>query len=306
MSFPKFDYYEPKTLEAALSLLAEKGEGARVLAGGTDLLVKMNHGALAPKTIIGIKSIEALHHIRFQAKKGLTIGATALLAEVASHRDIRNHYPAVAYAAQETANVQIRNMGTVAGNLCNAAPSADNAPTLMAMGAEVTLASLKGERRLPLAQFFKGPGLTAMDPGEIMTSIFVPLPPPRSGASYKHLSARGKVDISGVCVGAMVTLNGEGCSEARIVLGAVAPTPIRAKKAESLLQGQPWTSELVERAGDMAAKASKPISDVRASGAYRKAMVSVLTRRALEEAHERAISHQRSAVSQDKRQQRVS
>jgi CO/xanthine dehydrogenase FAD-binding subunit len=139
-----------------------------------------------------------------------------------------------------------------------------------------------------------------------MTSIFVPIPPPRSGASYKHLSARGKVDISGVCVGAMVTLNGEGCQEARIVLGAVAPTPIRAKKAEGLLQGQPWTSELVEKAGDMAAKASKPISDVRASGAYRKEMVSVLTRRALEEAHERAISHQRSAVSQDKRQQRVS
>jgi carbon-monoxide dehydrogenase medium subunit len=299
MRFPEFEYHEPKTLEAALSLLAEKGEGTRVLAGGTDLLVKMRNGFLRPKAIIGIKGIESLHQIRFQARKGLTIGATALLAEVASHRDIRKHYPAVAYAALETANVQIRNMGTVAGNLCNAAPSADNAPTLMAMGAEVTLASLKGERRLPLDQFFKGPGLTAMEPGEIMTSIFVPLPPPRSGASYKHLSARGKVDISGVCVGAMVTLNGEGCTEARIVLGAVAPTPMRAKKAEGLLQSQPWTSELVEKAGDMAAKASKPISDVRANGAYRKKMVSVLTRRALEEAHERAISHQRSAVSKD-------
>lgn len=291
MRFPEFDYYEPKTLEAALSLLAEKGEGTRVLAGGTDLLVKMRNGSLRPRAIIGIKGIEPLRQIRFQARKGLTIGATALLAEVASHRDIRRHYPAVAYAALETANVQIRNMGTVAGNLCNAAPSADNAPTLMAMGAEVTLASQKGERRLPLEQFFKGPGLTAMEPGEIMTSIFVPLPPPMSGASYKHLSARGKVDISGVCVGAMVTVNGEGCSEARIVLGAVAPMPMRAKKAEGLLQGQPWTSELVEKAGDMAAKASKPISDVRANGAYRKKMVSVLTRRALEEAYERAMKH---------------
>jgi CO/xanthine dehydrogenase FAD-binding subunit len=288
MRFPKFEYYEPKTLEAALSLLAGKGEGTHVLAGGTDLLVKMNHGLLAPKSVIAIKGIEGLHQIRFQAGKGLTIGATALLAEVASHRDIRRHYPAVAFAAQETANVQIRNMGTVAGNLCNAAPSADNAPTLMAMGAEVTLASLKGERRIALDQFFRGPGLTAMKPGEIMTSIFVPLPPPRSGTSFKHLSARGKVDISGVCVGVMVTLNGEGCKEARIVLGAVAPTPMRAKKAEGYLQGQPWTTELVERAGDMASKASKPISDVRASAAYRKKMVSVLTRRALEEAHERA------------------
>ncbi len=210
MTFPKFEYYEPKTLEAALSLLAEKREGTHVVAGGTDLLVKMNHGLLKPKAIIAIKGIQGLHQIRFHAKKGLTIGATALLAEVASHRDIRRHYPAVAYAAQETANVQIRNMGTVAGNLCNAAPSADNAPTLMAMGAEVTLVSLKGERRLPLDQFFKGPGLTAMEPGEMMTSIFVPLPPPRAGTSYKHLSARGKVDISGVCVGVMVTLNGAG------------------------------------------------------------------------------------------------
>jgi CO/xanthine dehydrogenase FAD-binding subunit len=288
MTFPKFEYYEPKTLDAALSLLAEKGEATHVLAGGTDLLVKMNHGLLKPKAIIAIKGIQGLHQIRFHAKKGLTIGATALLAEVASHHDIRRHYPAVAYAAQETANVQIRNMGTVAGNLCNAAPSADNAPTLMAMGAEVTLASLKGERRLPLDQFFKGPGLTAVEPGEMMTSIFVPVPPPKSGASYKHLSARGKVDISGVCVAAMVTLNGAGCREARIVLGAVAPTPMRATKAEGLLRGQPWTSELAEKAGDMAAKASKPISDVRASAAYRKKMVSVLTRRALEEAHERA------------------
>jgi len=288
MRFPKFEYHEPKTLEAALKLLAETGEGTHVLAGGTDLLVKMNHGLLKPRAVIAIKGIEDLRHIRFQAKKGLTIGATALLAEVASHRDIRRHYPAVAYAAQETANVQIRNMGTVAGNLCNAAPSADNAPTLMAMGAEVTLVSLKGERRLPLDQFFKGPGLTAMEPGEIMTSIFVPIPPPRSGASYKHLSARGKVDISGVCVGAMVALNGEGCKEARIVLGAVAPTPVRARKAEGLLQGQALTKPLMERAGEMAAKASKPITDVRASGPYRKKMVAVLTRRALEEAYERA------------------
>jgi CO/xanthine dehydrogenase FAD-binding subunit len=288
MRFPKFEYYEPKTLDAALSLLAEKGEGTHVLAGGTDLLVKMNHGLLKPKAIIGVKGIEALNQIRFQAGKGLTIGATALLAEVASHRDIRRHFPAVAYAAQETANVQIRNMGTVAGNLCNAAPSADNAPTLMAMGAEVTLVSLKGERRLSLDQFFKGPGLTAIKLGEMMTSIFVPIPPPKSGASYKHLSARGKVDISGVCVGAMVMLNGKGCADARIVLGAVAPTPIRAKKAEGLLQGQPWTKALAEEAGEMAAKASKPISDVRASAPYRKKMVSVLTRRALEEAFERA------------------
>ena len=158
MRLPKFEYFAPKTLETALNLLAEKGEGARVMAGGTDLVIKMKHGLLKPQAIIALKEIAGLDRIHFQAKKGLTIGATALLADVASHPDILKHYPSVAYAARETANVQIRNMGTVGGNICNAAPSADNAPTLIAMKAEATLSSLKGERRLPLDQLMTGPG----------------------------------------------------------------------------------------------------------------------------------------------------
>jgi carbon-monoxide dehydrogenase medium subunit len=186
------------------------------------------------------------------------------------------------------ANVGVRNMGTVAGNLCNAAPSADTAPPLIAMNAEVTLVSLKGERRLPLDRFFTGPGLTAMEPGEIMTSITVPFPPPHSGGSYKRISARCGVDIAGVGVGVMVILDGKTCREARIVLGAVAPIPMRAAKAESLLKGQGWTQELIQKVADQAAQEAKPISDVRASAEYRKKMVAVLTRRALQEAHERA------------------
>ncbi len=288
MRLPKFEYFAPKTLEEALRLLAEKGDGARVMAGGTDLLVRMKHGLLKPRTVIELKGIEGLNKIQFQAKKGLTIGATTLLADVATHPDILKHYPAVAAAAEKTANVQIRNMGTVGGNLCNAAPSADNAPTLMAMKAEAHIVSLKGERRLSLDQFFKGPGQTALMPGEIMTEVFVPLPSPQAGTSYQHVSARGKVDISAVCVGVMVTFEKEVCREARICLGAVAPVPLRALKAEKLLQGQKWTSELLKKAGDQAARESKPISDVRASAEYRKNMVAVLTRRALEEAQKRA------------------
>ena len=289
MRLPKFEYQAPKTLEAALELLAEKGEGAYVLAGGTDLLVKMTHGLLRAKTVIGLKEIEGLNEIRFRAGEGLSIGATALLADVASHPDILKHYSAVAYAAGETANVQVRNMGTVAGNLCNASPSADNAPTLMAMHAQVTLAGRGRERRVPLEQFFKGPGLTVMERGEIMTSIFVPVPPPDSGTSYKHISARGKVDMSAVCVGATVTMDGENCREARIVLGAVAPTPVRARKAEELIQGRKWTKTVIESAAEQAVEESRPISDVRASAEYRKKMVGVMTLRALKEAHERAV-----------------
>ena len=285
---PKFEYFSPKTLEDALGLLAEKGEGTHLMAGGTDVMVKMSHGRLAPKAIIALQGIEGLNGIRFDPKEGLTIGASARLAEVASHPDVRSYYPALVNAIQSMANVEVRNMGTVAGNICNAAPSADTAPPLMTMGAEVTLVGLKGERRLSLDQFFKGPGLTAMEHGEIMTSIHVPIPPAKSGASYLRISCRCGVDIAAVGVGVMAEFNGKACKQVGIVLAAVAPVPLRATKTESIMKGQAWTRELIEQAGDQAAEEAKPISDVRASAEWRKRMVAVLTRRALEEAQERA------------------
>ena len=288
MRIPKFDYFAPKTLEEALSLLSEQGEHAHAMAGGTDLIVKMTHGRLKPKAIIALQEIEGLSEIRFDPKEGLTIGATARLAQVASHPDVLRHYPALAHAVQVMANVEVRNMGTVVGNLCNAAPSADSAPPLMAMEAEVTLASLDGRRRLPLDQYFTGPGLTVRESGEIMTSVHIPVPPAKSGASYKRISARCGVDIAAVGVGVMAVFNGHGCEEARVVLGAVAPVPLRALKTEGLMQGRSWTQELIGRGGDQAAEEARPISDVRASAEWRKKMVAVLTRRALEEAHERA------------------
>jgi CO/xanthine dehydrogenase FAD-binding subunit len=288
MRLPKFDYYSPRTLEEALNLVAQSGEGAHLMAGGTDVIVKMNHGRLQPKAIIGLGEIEGLNRIDFEADAGLTVGATARLADVASHPDILNHYPSLSEAILCMANVEIRNMGTVVGNLCNAAPSADSAPPLMTLGAVVTLVSAKGERRLPLDQFFKGPGLTAMEPGEIMTSIIVPFPPPKSGASYKRISGRCGVDIAAVGVAAMGIFDGENCLDAGIVLGAVAPVPLRAAKTEALLKGREWTAELIEQAGLQAAEEAKPISDVRASAQWRKQMVAVLTRRALVQAQDRA------------------
>jgi carbon-monoxide dehydrogenase medium subunit len=288
MSSAKFDYYSPGTIEEASRLLLDIGEGAFLLAGGTDLLVKFNHGLIHPKAVVSLNAIKDLDFIKFERKKGLTIGAGARLVDVENHRDIKRLYPAVAYAAGETANTQIRNMGTVAGNLCNAAPSAENAPTLMAMNGEVVLYGKNGERRLPLEDFFKGPGMTAIEPGEILTSVFVPLPPPRSGASYQHISARGRVDISAVCVGSMAVLNGNACEDVRIVLGAVAPVPMRALKAEKVLKGEKESQALIEKAAAQASKECKPISDVRASAGYRKSMAEVLTKRALNEALNRA------------------
>ncbi|MBL0713996.1 MAG: FAD binding domain-containing protein, partial [Desulfosarcina sp.] len=209
---------------------------------------------------------------------------------VAAHPDILRHYPAVAAAARETANVQIRNMGTVAGNLCNAAPSADNAPTLLAMKAEVVINGAKGERRLPLDQFFKGPGANALDAGEILTTILVPAPDLGSGVSYQHISARGKVDISAVCVGSMVRMEKDLCRDVRIFLGAVAPVPMRAEKAQAVVLGKKLTGEIIEKAGIAASEESRPITDVRSSADYRKKMVAVLTRRALTESRDRALN----------------
>jgi carbon-monoxide dehydrogenase medium subunit len=158
----------------------------------------------------------------------------------------------------------------------------------MTMNGEVTLASLHGERRVSLNEFFQGPGTTDMGRSEILTSIHIPAPPSGSGASYKRISARCGVDIAAVCVGAWVLLDGQGCTSARIVLGAVAPVPMRAVKTESVLAGQSRTPELLQNAGDQAAEEAKPISDMRASAQWRKQMVAVLTRRALDEAFERA------------------
>jgi CO/xanthine dehydrogenase FAD-binding subunit len=288
MRLPHFDYAAPTTLEEALRLLAEKGPDARVLAGGTDLIIRMRYGIIKPSAIIHLGGIAELKTILYKPKTGLSIGASATLGEVAAHPDIRRRYPAVAYAAGETANVQVRNLGTVGGNLCNAAPSADNAPTLMALGAEMILAGLQGERRVALDQFFRGPGQTVLTPGEILTAIQVPPMPPHSGAAYQHVSARGRVDISAVCVGAAAVFTGETCQEIRIVLGAVGPTPLRALQTESLVRGKPFTAELIGQAGEQAADESRPITDVRASADYRQQMVGVLTRRALLEARKRA------------------
>jgi carbon-monoxide dehydrogenase medium subunit len=287
MTLPRFEYIAPLTLEEACRLLKEKGSDARVMAGGTDLLLKMRHRLLEPKTVIGLKKIPSLQKIILQKGKGLTIGAGALLSEVAAHPGIRRFFPAVAYAAWETANVQVRNMGTLVGNLCNAAPSADNAPTLLVLEAEVLIMGTGGERRIPITRFFKGPGATVLESGEIVTAVHVPWPLPQSGMSYQHISARGKVDISAVGVAALVVMEDDMCREARIALGAVAPVPMRAPEAERTVSGRPFSDETVKAAAQAAGKECSPISDVRASAEWRRQMVVVLTERALREARER-------------------
>lgn len=289
MSLPRFDYAAPKTLEEALALLARHKGAARVMAGGTDLLLKMERRQLAPTLLIGLKRIDELRYIRFDPDQGLFIGSLARLGDVVEDAVIRAKYPAIADAASQTATVQIRNMGTVAGNLCNASPCADNAPTLIARGAKVELASAQGRRWLELESFFTGPGTTALAPDEIMRQIHVPCPPGGSAADYQNISARSKVDISAVSVGVHLTRRDGRCHDARIVLGAVAPVPLRAREAEALLVGTRLDEDVVRASGEVAARAARPISDVRASSGWRREMVAVLTRRALRRAWEGAV-----------------
>jgi len=289
MRLSHFDFYEPATIEEAIELLQSKGPDARVMAGGTDLLNKIRVRALTPKTIIGLKKIEGLDKIIFDERKGLTIGATALLADVARHPGILEHYPTVAQAARGTANVQVRNMGTVVGNLCNASPSADNAPTLLAMNAEVHIRGAAGERRLALDQFFKGPGMTALKADEIVTAVHVPVPPSNAGTAYLSLSARGRLDCTAVGAGVMVIANGPICEDIRLFIAACGPTPLRARRTEDLVRGRELTNELLEKAGVQACGESCPITDLRASADYRTKMISVLIRRAVKEAHEMAL-----------------
>ncbi len=293
MAAPRFEYIAPVTLDEAVAALVDGGSGARLMAGGTDLLVKVRHRMLAPRTIVSLKGIPGLDAITFDKQRGLTIGAMALLADVAAHAAIRRHYPTIAHAAGATANVQVRNMGTVVGNLCNASPSADNAPTLMAMGAGMHIVGPAGERELPLDQFFQGPGLSALETGEIVTSISVPTPPAGSGTAYHSLSQRGKLDCSAVGVGTLVVAQQERCTEARIVVGACAPVPMRTRSAENVLVGKKMTAARIRKAATVASEETAPITDVRASAPYRWKMVTVLTIRALTDAHKMALDKQR-------------
>ena len=285
-----FDYYAPESISEAVDLLSDLGENTFVMAGGTDLLIRKKHGMIFPDAVVALKKIKGLGRISVGPKKGLVIGATALLADVAAHKGIQNKYPAISDAAKNTANVQIRNMGTVVGNLCNASPSADNAPALLALEATLSIAGPQGERTLALEDFFLGPGLAALKPAEIVIAVTVPPPPANSGAAYVHLSARGKVDCSAVCIGAHVELQGRKVNNARLFVGACAPIPMRTPRAEKAVMRKVFTEKLAEKAGETASEEALPITDVRATQDYRNSMVAVMTKRALLLAHKRARS----------------
>jgi CO/xanthine dehydrogenase FAD-binding subunit len=251
----------------------------------------MKHRTATPRCVVSLKRLPDLDRISSGADQGLQIGALVTHQTVVDSPLIRERWGALWTACAKVGTPTIRNMGTLGGNLCNAAPSADTAPPLIAYRAQVTVRGVTGERRLPLDTFFRAPGSNALTSGEVLVAIDVPRLPPRSGAAYVKLPARSAVDIAAVGVAACVTLDAQGaCQGVSIVLGAVAPTPMRAKEAEALLQGKTLTEALLQTAARRAAEEARPISDVRASATYRKEMVQVLTREALQKALHQAQS----------------
>ncbi|MEK7378834.1 MAG: xanthine dehydrogenase family protein subunit M [Candidatus Binatota bacterium] len=286
MIIPEFEYVSPQSVQEACALLVQYGDSARVLAGGSDLLVKMKDGLMKPAYLVSLKNLDSLKAIRYETGTGVIIGARATHNEVMNNRLLQEKYRSVCEAAHSMAADQIRNIGTVGGNLVNAVPSADLPPILIALDARARIVGTGGERTIALEDFFLGPGKTVLEKGEILAEIIIP-DQPTTGSNYIKFGLRraGALAVAGVA--SSVTVSDGTCRDVRVVLGAVAPTPMRARQAENVLRGKKISRELIDEAGRIAAAKSKPINDIRGSIEYRRNLVNVLTRRSLKAAIEK-------------------
>lgn len=282
----RFNYLEPRTIKEAASLLLQYQGMAKVIAGGTDLLNQIRLKMMKPEYIVDISYIPGFDYVEYDAEGWLSIGALATIRSLEMSAEIQERHPVLSQAAGLIGSMAIRNVGTIGGNLCHASPSAETAPSLIGLGASVKLVGADGERTVALERFFTGPGQTVLQAGELMVEIRVPPMPPHTKGIYLKHTTRGTVNPAIVGVAAIVALDGKRCQEIKVVLGAVAPTPIRVKKAEEILRGEEMNDALIEKAARAASDESSPISDVRASADYRKDMVKVFTRYALRRCHE--------------------
>lgn len=280
MYLPDFDYYCPVTLKEACLILAEMGGKAKVVAGGTDLLPQMKNEVVAAGVLVSLKEIRGLNGIAYVPDRGVVIGAKTTHNELVNSKLLQERYPSVCEAAQSMANNQVRNKGTIGGNLVSAVPSADLPPILIALDASITLVGPQEIRTMPLENFFAGPRCSVIASDEILTEIVIP-DQTTTGSAYLKFGLRRSGALAVVGVAASVTEKSKHIEEVRIVLGAVAPKPMRAFEAERLLIGNSVTEALLEEVGQTAAKECKPISDIRGSEDYRRDMVRVFTKRAL-------------------------
>jgi carbon-monoxide dehydrogenase medium subunit len=279
------DYFEPTSVNEAVSLLAEYEE-AKLIAGGTDLIVDMNKKNESPKYLININTIPNLNYIEYQPGQGLKIGALTTIAALRKSDVISEKYSIIQQATRQFANIAVRNAATVGGNLCAAVPSADMVPGLIALGAKVKIAGPQGEKVIPLEEFFVGAKKSVLQKDEILVEIQVPEQPENTRGIYYKFSKRGEGDLPIVGVAVVMTLdsNKEICQDIKIALGNVASTPMRAYQAESLLRGMKIDDALIDSCVQAAADEANPRKSYRASVEYKKAMVKVFTKKAICEA----------------------
>lgn len=284
------EFTTPKTIDEAVQAMASKGDRARALAGGTDLLVQLRGGRRSADLVVDLKDIPELNEISYNASSGLTIGAATPCYRLYANADVAANYPGLVDSASLIGSIQIQGRASFGGNLCNSAPSADAIPPMIALGAVANVVGPNGSRQVPVEDFCTGPGRNVLEPGEILVSINVPAPPANSGANYLRFIPRNEMDIAVAGVGSAVVLDASGQNfvSARIALASVAPTPVFSKAAGDSLAGKAVSDEAIEEAARLAMEDAKPITDMRGTIRQRIHLVGVLTRRTLNNAIKRA------------------
>lgn len=283
----EFEYLEPKTIEEAILQLNTYGDKAKVIAGGTDLIVRMKTDMVHPEYLINIARIPALRYLIHD--KGLRIGALTSFQELQKWILIREKYTALFEAARSVSRTQIKNMGTVGGNLCNASPAADSAPPLLVLGGKVKLVGGGPERVVPLEDFYMGPGKTVLSPKELLVEVQLPESKDGTGSAFLKV-VRVAADPAKLNVAVAIERENDVCRDCRIALGSVAPKPFRTIEAEDILKGKRLTMDLIEKTSQRASEEIQPITDIRSTVEYRREVTKVIVRDAIKLAWERAAN----------------
>lgn len=285
---PDVEVHRPKSLEEALRYVQELPD-AKPLAGGTDLIIELREGACEARNLVDLTHVKELDYIR-ESGGMIHIGAMTHHTDIVTSDLIKSKAPVLSEAAHLVGSIQIRNLGTIGGNICNASPGADTATPLLVLGAEATISSTEGTRTIPLSEFFTGPKRTSLNPGELLTELSFPTPPAGSGGAFYKLGRRKGCTLSLINIAAYVELDGDTCSEARVAVGACAPTPVRIKDVEEMLKGKKIDDAVIAEASSACYGLVQPSQRAhsRASEEYRRDMSCVLMRRALATALERA------------------
>jgi CO/xanthine dehydrogenase FAD-binding subunit len=289
-----FEYLRPASLGEAVVLLAESSGGARPLAGGTDLLVQLRAERYELDRVVDVKAVPELNVLRYDVSDGLTLGAAVPCCSVYEYAELKAAYPGVVDAVSLVGGIAIQSRASVGGNLCNGSPSADTIPSLIVHEAICTIAGPSGTRTVSVGQFCTAPGVSVMEPGELLVSLHLPPPRARTGSCYLRFIPRNEMDIAVVGVGAWVELaeDGQTILGARLALGAVAPTPIEVPNASRILAGTDGSDSTLATLADAAQAVAQPITDMRGSAVQRRHLVGVLTHRAVRGALQRARGEQ--------------